>query len=211
MSKHSIHKGTQMNNILVVKSSIRGNKGNSSKLVDNLVQRWQEQQPDDEFVIRDLCQSPLPHLSEASYLAMPVATDQRSAEQHAELALSDQLTEEFLNADTIVLGIPMYNFAIPSGFKAYIDHIARLGLTFRYTAEGPVGLAGNKEVIIVLARGGIYWGTENDTQTPYLKNILGFMGISNIKFIVAEGLNISPEMCETSMQAATANIESLFA
>ena len=143
-------------------------------------------------------------------MAMPVAVDQRTAEQQANMALSDQLTEEFLNADVLFLGIPMYNLSIPSGFKAYIDHITRLGLTFRYTAEGPIGLAGDKEVIIVLARGGIYWDTSNDTQTPYLKAILGFMGITNIKFIVAEGLKLSPEMCEAGMKSAGESIENIF-
>ena len=199
-----------MKNILVVKSSIRGTSGNSSKLVDKLVQRWQAHYADDTLTIRDLYESPLPHLSQASYEAMPIAVDQRSPEQQANMALSDQLTEEFLAADTLIFGIPMYNFNIPSNFKAYIDHITRIGLTFRYTAEGPEGLAGDKEAIIVLARGGIYWGTENDTQTPYLKNILGFMGITNIKFFVAEGLNINPEMCETNMQSAIDHMGTLF-
>ena len=199
-----------MKNVLVIKSSIRAD-GNSSKLVDELVKSWAEAHPEDSISHRDLLKSPLPHLSESTYMTMPLATDERTTEQLAELALSDELTEEFLAADTLIMGIPMYNFAIPSGFKAYIDHIARLGLTFRYTAEGPVGLAGDKEVIIVLARGGIYWETKNDTQTPYLKAILGFMGLNNIKFVVAEGLNISPEMHDKGMKSASADIENLFA
>ncbi len=198
-----------MRNVLVIKSSIRAD-GNSSKLVDELVQSWAEAYPEDSIIHRDLLKSPLPHLSESNYMTMPVATDERTPEQHADMALSDELTEEFLAADTLIMGIPMYNFAIPSGFKAYIDHIARLGLTFRYTAEGPVGLAGDKEVIIVLARGGIYWETKNDTQTPYLKAILGFMGLNNIKFVVAEGLNISPETYEKGMKSASADIKNLF-
>ncbi len=199
-----------MKKILVIKSSIKADS-NSSKLVDELVRGWRDAHPEDHITHRDLLKNPLPHLAESTYLTMPLASDERTAEQHAEMALSDELTEEFLEADTIIMGIPMYNFGIPSGFKAYIDHIARLGLTFRYTAEGPVGLAGDKEVIIVLARGGIYWETENDTQTPYLKAVLGFMGITNIKFAVAEGLNISPEMYDKGMKSASADIKSLLA
>ena len=199
-----------MKKILVIKSSIKADS-NSSKLVDELVRGWRDAHPEDHITHRDLLKNPLPHLAESTYLTMPVASDERTAEQHAEMALSDELTEEFLEADTVIMGIPMYNFGIPSGFKAYIDHIARLGLTFRYTAEGPVGLAGDKEVIIALARGGIYWETENDTQTPYLKAVLGFMGITNIKFAVAEGLNISPEMYDKGMKSASADIKSLLA
>jgi FMN-dependent NADH-azoreductase len=199
-----------MSNVLVIKSSIRA-EGNSSKLVDELMQTWANAHPEDNISHRDLLKSPLPHLSESAYMAMPVAIDQRTTEQETEMALSDELTQEFLAADTVIMGIPMYNFAIPSGFKAYIDHIARLGLTFRYTAQGPVGLAGDKEVIIVLARGGIYWETKNDTQTPYLKAILDFMGLNKIKFVVAEGLNISPEMYAKGMKSASADIKNLIA
>ena len=200
-----------MKKVLVIKSSIRGDHAHSSILADQLAHAWSEKHPNDFIIVRDLLVSPLPHLSEASYMAMPVPTDERTEQQQADMELSDLLTEEFLAADVLIMGIPMYNFAIPSVFKAYIDHIARLGLTFRYTAEGPVGLAGDKEVIIALARGGIYWDTPNDTQTPYLKAILGFMGINDIKFIVAEGLNISPEMCEASMHSAKESIDHLFA
>lgn len=199
-----------MRKVLVIKSSIKVD-GNSSRLVDELVKRWTDAHPEDSITHRDLLHTPLPHLAESTYMTMPVQADQRTAEQEADMALSDELTDEFLAAEHIIMGIPMYNFAVPSGFKAYIDHIARLGLTFRYTAQGPVGLAGDKEVIIVLARGGIYWETKNDTQTPYLKAILGFMGIENIKFVVAEGLNISPEMYEKGMNSASAQINALFA
>lgn len=199
-----------MKKVLVIKSSIRGDQGNSSKLTDKLVHDWGKNNPDDTITTRDLSKSPLPHLSEETYMAMPVAPDQRTKEQQSAMELSDQLTEEFLSADTLIIGVPLYNLGIPSSFKAYIDHITRPGLTFSYTAEGPVGLAGDKKVILVLARGGIYWQTPNDTQTPYLKSILGFIGISNITYIVAEGLNINPEMCKQSMQSATKSIEDLF-
>lgn len=199
-----------MKSVLAIKTSIRTSGSNSSRLVDQMVQAWAEHNPQDSFTTRDLAQSDIPHLSETAYATMPVANDQRSAEQHALMALSDQLTSEFLAADVIIVGMPMYNFHVPSAFKAYIDHIARLGLTFRYTETGPVGLAGDKQVIFLLARGGKYWGTPNDTQTPYLKAIFNFMGISNISFIAAEGLNISPAMCEAGMQSATQEIENFF-
>jgi len=199
-----------MNKVLVIKTSIRGDEGNSSKLVEKMVSGWADHHPEDSFTTRDLTESLIPHLSATTYATMPVAVDERSAEQQAEMALSDLLTSEFLAADVIIVGMPMYNFHVPSAFKAYIDHIARLGLTFRYTATGPVGLAGGKQVIFLLARGGIYWETPNDTQTPYLKAIFAFMGIKNISFIVAEGLNISPDMCEAGMQSAAQQIDSFF-
>ena len=199
-----------MKNVLVVKTSIRGDEGNSSKLADKMAQAWADHYPHDKLTSRSLNQSAIPHLSATAYAAMPLAVDKRSAEQQSEMALSDLLTSEFLAADVIILGMPMYNFHVPSAFKAYIDHIARLGLTFRYTASGPVGLAGDKQIIILLARGGIYWQTPNDTQTPYLKAIFGFMGISNIRFVVAEGLNISPEKCEAGMQSAAQQISDYF-
>lgn len=198
-----------MNNTLVIKSSIR-EEGNSSKIVDQLVRRWSEENPLHHIVHRDLRQTPVPHLSEGAYVTMPVAAGERTGRQQSELHLSDELTEEFLAADTLIMGVPMYNLGVPSGFKAYIDHIARPGMTFRYTQKGPVGLAGDKRVIIVLARGGIYWSTANDTQTPYLKSILGFLGMTDITFVVAEGLNISPEKYAEGMATATAEIESLF-
>tara|TARA_R110001592_G_scaffold357416_1_gene660608 strand:- start:185799 stop:186401 length:603 start_codon:yes stop_codon:yes gene_type:complete len=199
-----------MKNVLTIKASIRATGSHSSKLVDKMVQTWAEHHPEDNFTSRDLLQSGIPHLSEAAYNTMPVADDQRSAEQREEMALSDRLTSEFLAADVIIVGMPMYNFNVPSAFKAYIDHIARPGLTFRYTATGPVGLAGDKQVIFLLARGGVYWETPNDTQTPYLKAIFSFMGVSNFNFIVAEGLNISPEKCAEGMQSATQQIDHFF-
>ncbi len=198
-----------MNNVLVIKSSIRA-EANSSKLVDKVVALWGDKHPEDTITTRDLLKSPLPHLDETTFMAMPFPADMRTQEQQAIMSLSDELTEEFLQADTLIIGMPMYNFGIPSGFKAYIDHIARLGLTFRYTAEGPVGLAGDKQVILVLARGGYYWGTAKDTQVPYLKAIFAFMGITSLKFVVAEGLNISPEVCEAGLAAASREIEEIF-
>ena len=199
-----------MKNVLVIKTSIRGDEGNSSKLVDKMVQTWADHHPQHSFTTRDLNQSGIPHLSAAAYAAMPLDVAQRSTAQHAEMALSDMLTSEFLAADVIILGMPMYNFHVPSAFKAYIDHIARLGLTFRYTASGPVGLAGDKQVIILMARGGIYRDTPNDTQTPYLKAIFAFMGISKVSFIAAEGLNISADRYEAGMQSAKKQIAEFF-
>ena len=199
-----------MKNVLALKTSIRASGSNSSRLVDQMIQAWVDHNPGDTIPTRDLTHSDLPHLGEAAYASMPLTNDQRSAEQEALMALSDQLTQEFLAADVILIGMPMYNFHVPSAFKAYIDHIARPGLTFRYTETGPVGLAGDKQVIFLLARGGIYWDTPNDTQTPYLKAMFNFMGISNLRFIVAEGLNISPAMCEAGLQSATQQIYSFF-
>ena len=198
-----------MRKVLVIKSSIRA-EGNSSRLVDKLVNMWSSNYPRDSINHRDLISAPIPHLSEEIFMAMPFPVENRTPEQQALMGLSDELTEEFLAADTLIIGMPMYNYGVPSMFKSYLDHIARLGLTFRYTAEGPVGLAGDKKVIFVLTRGGFYWNTENDTQVPYLKAIFKFMGITNIEFVVAEGLNIGPEFLEAGMKAAESDMEKLF-
>ena len=104
----------------------------------------------------------------------------------------------------------MYNLGIPSSFKAYIDHIGRVGKTFRYTEKGPVGLAGDKKVMVLAARGGLYANTPADTQTPYIQSIFGYFGISDQTFVYAEGLNISPEMKEKGMAGAVAEIKALF-
>lgn len=108
------------------------------------------------------------------------------------------------------LGVPMYNFGIPSVLKASIDHISHVGMTFRYTAEGPIGLVGNKKVFVLGTRGGFYSDSPNNTQTPYLKTILKFFGMDDVTFVIAEGLNISPEQKEKSMEKAQLEISRLF-
>ena len=123
---------------------------------------------------------------------------------------SDTLIDEIKRADVIVLGLPMYNFGVPSQLKAYFDHIARVGHTFRYTAQGPVGLLGDKKVYVFAARGGLYAGSALDTQTQYVRDFLRFLGLSDVEFVYAEGLAIGEEQRESSLNGARAQIERLF-
>jgi FMN-dependent NADH-azoreductase len=135
----------------------------------------------------------------------------RTELQRAVVAYSDQLIDELRAADVIVLGLPMYNFGVPSSLKAYFDHIARAGVTFRYTAQGPQGLLTGKKAYVLATRGGRYTGTPADTETPYVRDFLAFLGIADVEFIYAEGLAISPENKSTALDAANNSIALLAA
>ena len=198
-----------MANVLVIKSSLMGEAGNSNALVDLSLDKWRINNTHDVVSVRDFSTDPIPHLSRERFIAFTTPEDDRTERQKSEVALSDELIAEFMAADVLVLGVPMYNFGIPSTLKAYIDHISRVGKTFHYTAEGPVGLAGEKKVFVLGARGGFYLETPNDTQTPYLKSILKFFGLDDVTFVIAEGLNINPEQKEKSMQEARTQIADL--
>lgn len=199
-----------MANVLVIKSSLMGEGGNSNVLVDQFIDKWQADNSDDMVTIRDLSSEPVPHLNRERFMAFITPEADRNESQKSEVELSDQLIVEFLAADVLVLGVPMYNFGIPSTLKAYIDHISRVNKTFRYTAKGPVGLSGKKKVLVFGARGGFYLDTPNDSQTPYLKSILSFFGLDDVTFVIAEGLNISPEQKQKSMLQAQQDVSALF-
>ena len=169
---------------------------------------WRKANPRGKVVVRDLAAEPIPHLDAARFGAFLAKPEDRTAEQAAVIAHSDALIRELKGADVVVLGLPMYNFGIPSTLKAYFDHIARAGVTFRYTETGPVGLLTGKRVYVFTARGGIYAGTPNDTHTPYVRQFLGFLGMTDVEFIYAEGLNMSTESKAASLRRAHAEIDS---
>lgn len=199
-----------MKNILVIKSSLNGEQGQSSQLTNLLVAQLKKQLSKDNEVNvteRDLAAQPLPHLTQAEMSAWNVSPAQRSSEQARLSIQSDNLIEELLASDVVVLGMPMYNFGVPSTFKAWIDRIARAGVTFNYTNTGPVGLLQNKKVFIVAARGGMYAGSTSDSQTQYLTDVLAFVGLTDVQFIYAEGLNM-PEK-EKQLTKAKTEIELL--
>ena len=149
--------------------------------------------------LRDLASHPHPVLDEAALGALFTPAEQRTPDQAARVALDDTLIAEVQAADVIVLGVPMYNFGVPVQLKNWIDAIARNGVTFRYTENGPEGLLKGKKVYVALARGGRYRGTEADTQVPYLKMVLGFLGMTDVDFIYAEGLNMGPEAASKAL------------
>ena len=133
--------------------------------------------------------------------------EQRTAEQAARVALDDALIAQVQAVDVIVLGVPMYNFGVPVQLKTWIDAIARAGVTFRYTANGPEGLLKDKKVYVALARGGLYRDTSADSQVPYLKSVLAFLGMTDVEFIYAEGLAMGADSASKAFAEAAARIE----
>jgi FMN-dependent NADH-azoreductase len=153
----------------------------------------------------------VPHLTAERFGAFIAKPEQRSAAQHAVVAYSDALIDEIRAADVIVIGLPMYNFGVPSQLKAYFDHIARAGVTFAYTEKGPVGRLTGKKVYVFAARGGQYVGTPLDTQTSYVRDFLAFLGMTDVQFVYAEGLNLGADSKETNLAKAVAEIARLAA
>src|SRR5712691_1021429 len=189
-----------MKTLLQIRSSIFSNGGQSSRLAGRFVAAWRASNPGGKVIVRDLAREPVPHLDAARFGAFLAKPEERTPDQQAVVDYSDALIGELKRADVVVLGLPMYNFGVPSTLKAYFDHVARAGVTFRYTANGPVGLLTGKQVYVFAARGGLYQGTPRDTQTAYVREFLSFLGMADIEFVYAEGLAID----EASKTAALA-------
>lgn len=200
-----------MTTLLQITTSLFSEEGLSSKLAQNFVATWQARHPDGHVVVRDLAANPLPHLTAERFQAFLAKPDERSPAQRAIVAESDALIAELRAADAVVLGLPMYNFGIPSTLKAYIDHIARAGVTFRYTAKGPEGLLADRKLTVLAARGGQYLGTPKDTQSGYVRDFFNFIGIRDIDFIYAEGLAVGEEARRAALDAAHQRIDALAA
>lgn len=200
-----------MTTILRLTTSLFAEASSSTKLVDTFIDQLRSHHPDSRVIERDLVTAPLPHLDGARVGALFSAPDNRTAEQQAVIAESDALIAELKSADIVVLGLPMYNFGVPSQLKAYFDHLARAGVTFRYSAEGPVGLIGDRKVYVLATRGGYYQGTPRDSQTPFVRDFLSFIGIQDVEFVYAEGLNINAETKDKALTQATQEIQHLAA
>ena len=198
-----------MKTLLQLNSSIYSEKGESSRLAEKLVASWRATNAQAQVIVRDLAADPVPHLTEERFGAFLAKPGERSAEQQAVVDYSDRLIAELKAADVIVIGLPLYNFGVPSTLKAYFDHIARSGVTFRYTGKGPVGLLTGKKVYVTAARGGLYAGTPLDTQTAYIRTMLGFLGMTDIEFVYAEGLAIDATTKEAALAQARQSIERL--
>ncbi|MCF2899888.1 FMN-dependent NADH-azoreductase [Pseudoalteromonas sp. MEBiC 03607] len=197
-----------MKKVLVLNSSLNGEQGNSTKLSQQFVEQLANNQQI-SVTTRDLSDNAIAHLTQTEMAAWMTDANERNDEQKALAAISDDLIAELNDNELIVIGMPMYNFGIPSTFKAWIDRIARAGITFKYTEQGPVGLVEGKKVVVLAARGGIYQGTDMDTQTKYLKDVLGFVGMTDVHFIYAEGLAM-PD-AEQSLEAAKNEINTFAA
>jgi len=187
-------------------SSLNGEQGNSAILANELLSSLAKTAKVN-IIKRDLAQQNLSHLSQQEVAAWMTPANERNNEQIQLANISDTLVEELKASDTLVIGMPMINFGIPSTFKTWVDRIARAGITFNYTENGPVGLLNNKKVIIIATRGGMYAGTNKDSQSQYLKDFFTFIGIKDISFIYAEGLNMPGK--EESLLAAKTAIKNL--
>jgi FMN-dependent NADH-azoreductase len=196
--------------LLHVDSSILGDGSVSRELTATIVAKWRSRQSDLSVTYRDLAAQPLRHLSGSLLFARSLPAEQRDPDQQDDIAVSDAVMEEFLAADIVVIGAPMYNFGVSSQLKAWIDRLAVAGKTFRYSAEGPVGLAGGKTVIVASSRGGFYGaGTPMeaiDFQEKYLAAVFRFFGIPEIEIIRAEGVAVSPDHKQQALDAAHAAI-----
>lgn len=195
-----------MSTLLQINSSLFGDKGNSSLLSQEFVQNWKQQNPAGKVVVRDFAKEDVPHLNAERVQALFTPADKRTAEQQAVVDYSDQLIAEIQAADAIVIGVPLYNFGVPSTLKAYFDHIARAGVTFKYTETGPVGLLTDKPVYVIATRGGVHKGQPSDSQTQFLTTLLNFLGLKNLHFIYAEGLNMGA-LKDTALTQAKETIQ----
>ncbi|WP_396642530.1 FMN-dependent NADH-azoreductase [Methylomonas sp. 2B] len=196
-------------NLLQINTSIRGEQSHSSHLATLLTEKLQAAYPDSELIKRDLAQSAPPLLDGVALGALFTPAEQRDAEQQALAERFDALIDEIQQADRIVLGVPMYNFGIPAQLKAWFDAIARADLTFRYTESGPEGLLRGKKVYLTLTYGGQHSDTPLDTMTPYLQTMLGFLGMTDLTFIHAEGLARSGDVAELALRQAELEIAAL--
>ncbi|MFL6547162.1 MAG: FMN-dependent NADH-azoreductase [Povalibacter sp.] len=197
-----------MKTLLKIQTSLLGSSGQSSQLADRFAAAWVEQNPGARVIERDLSQEQVPHLTAERFQSFATKAEDRTPEQRAVADYSDALINEVRAADAIVLAVPMYNFSIPSTLRAYFDHIARAGVTFRYTSAGPEGLMTGKKAYIFVTRGGFY-KDGLDTQTAYLRQFLGFIGIKDVEFIYAEGLGYGEEVREKSLNTARHSIGKL--
>lgn len=194
-------------NILQINSSARAGKSYSTCLANSLVEKLREADNKATLTVRDLGNNPHPMLDEFALQAIFTPSENRTAEQQARVSLDDVLISEIQAADMVVLAVPMYNFSIPAQFKNWIDAISRAGVTFRYTAEGPEGLLKGKKAVVVQTRGGIHRNLPTDTLTPYLQTVLGFVGITDVKFVFAEGLSMGPDAERLGLAQAQEQIE----
>ncbi len=193
-----------MSRVLALKSSILGDYSQSNKLVEDFIKNVDQ----DKLTVRDLAANPLPVLDFAVATALR-ATEDLSQEQQAVVDLSDTLIEEVKVADTLVIAAPMYNFTIPTQLKNWIDLIARAGVTFKYTENGVQGLIEGKKAIVVTTRGGIHKDSPTDNVTPYLRTVLGFVGITDVEFVYAEALNMGEDAASKGISEAQSQLSTM--
>ena len=198
---------TQNRKLLKIQASLFQNDGQSSLLTSEFAQNWLAANPGGEIIVRDLARNPVPHLDLERFQAFNSDPASRTPAQQAVVDFSDTLIDEIRSADVLVFGVPMYNFSVPSSLHAYFDHVARAGVTFEYTAEGPKGLLTGKKAYVVITRGGFYG--EDHAQTNFIRQFLGFIGIQDVEFVHAEGLAVGDEAREQALSSARAQLAQL--
>lgn len=198
-----------MKHLLQINTSLFGEGGQSTTLANEFVSQWKDSHPDGVVSVRNAAGDAIPHLTGERFAAFLAKPEARPPEQQAIAGFSDALIEEIRRADTIVIGLPLYNFGVPSSLKAYFDHIARAGITFRYTEKGPEGLLTGKKVYVFATRGGQYAGTPMDSQTNFVRDFLAFIGMKDVEFIYAEGLAMGDASKAASLAKAREVIETI--
>lgn len=200
-----------MKTLLQLNTSLFSDGGQSSRLAARFVADWRAGNRGGTVIARDLARDPVPHLTAERFQSFLAPAGDRTPAQQAVVGYSDALIDELRRADVIVIGLPMYNFGVPSTLKAYFDHIARAGVTFRYTEKGPQGLLTGKKVYVFATRGGSYAGTPGDTETAFVRQFLGFLGMDDVEFVYAEGLAISEASKAAALSRAERTLERLVA
>lgn len=189
-----------MANLLKIQTSLFQQDGQSSQLTEAFASEWLEKHPGGTVTSRDLAAQPVPHLDMERFQAFTTPEAERTPAQQAVADFSQILIDEIKAADILVLGVPMYNFSVPSTLSTYFDHIARAGITFRYTPEGPQGLLNGKKAVVFITRGGVYG--EDHAQSAYIRQILGFIGIKDVEIIHAEGLAVGEDSKQQALDSA---------
>ncbi|AIU88696.1 FMN-dependent NADH-azoreductase [Pectobacterium odoriferum] len=198
-----------MSKVLVLKSSILAGYSQSNQLADHFTAEWQSAHPNDSITVRDLAAQPIPVLDGELVGALRPSDAALTPRQQEALKLSDDLIAELQAHDVIVIAAPMYNFNIPTQLKNYFDLVARAGVTFRYTEQGPEGLVKGKRAIVLTSRGGIHKGTPTDLLEPYLRVFLGFLGLTDLEFVFAEGYGYGPDVAQKATETAKTQLSQL--
>jgi FMN-dependent NADH-azoreductase len=202
-----------MPKVLVITASPRGERSVSRSLTTMFAQLWAQNHPQDTVLLRDIGHHPVPHVTEPWVVGAFAPAEAQTTESKAAIAVSDQLVEEFLSADKFIFGVPMYNFNIPSTFKAYIDQIVRAGKTFAVGPNGYEGLVKDKKALFITSSGGAYHqGTPMaayNFQEPYLRVIFGFIGVTDVQFIGADSLNMGDDATKLAQEKAEREIREL--
>lgn len=199
-------------NILFLLSSPRNGESHSSRIARGVVDELKARHPDARVIVRNVARNPLPHVGEAFVTGLAQAPEKRGPAAAQALAVSDALVAELEATDIVVISAPMHNFGVPSTLKAWIDHVVRAGRTFTYTAQGPVPLLKGKKAVLVLSRGGVYSNgpmKHFDFQESYLRSVLGFIGITDVQVVHAEGLDLGADALRSALASAKTRAEAL--